>query len=60
MFMPTPPLPFDSEDRRDIAKAVVIAAASAAIVKLVEWGVEALKERVSGPTSGAGGGSPDD
>ena len=37
---------FDEQERREIAKAVVIAGLSVAIAKLVEWGAEWVKTKV--------------
>lgn len=34
---------------REVAKAVLIAALSALVTKLVEWGVEELRKRVDPP-----------
>lgn len=38
--------PFSEDERREIAKAVVIASLSAVAAKLVEWGAEWVKTRV--------------
>lgn len=37
--------PFNEDERREIAKAVVIAGLSAVAAKLVEWGAEWVKDR---------------
>jgi hypothetical protein len=38
----------DKKERDEIVKAVLIAAGGALVSKLIEWGVDALKERVRG------------
>jgi len=53
MFLPEGPR-FDEEERREIAKAVIIAGLSAAVAKLVEWGAEWVKDRVK-PREGQDG-----
>lgn len=46
MFLPHPTR-WDEDDTRELGKAVAIAAATALVAKLVEWGIDTIRDRLN-------------